>query len=208
MSPSELAELRRKKRNAKTYRYQKAARTRLRTELLASRGGRCETCGYDVAAWALEFHHRDAGSKEFAVSRFGATRARMWSEALKCDLLCANCHRSRHLPAPANPDNATIESRRRTKRRAIAHLGGHCVGCGAVVPAPAFEFHHLDSRTKEFAVSHDGITRRWDKIEAELAKCVLLCANCHREVHAGVRRIGEGDGPYETRTDPLHKRCA
>ncbi|MHB8631758.1 MAG: hypothetical protein ACYC9W_07515, partial [Candidatus Limnocylindria bacterium] len=69
-----------------------------------------------------------------------------------------------------------------------------------MVAAPLFEFHHLDARTKSFAISHDGITRRWEKIEAELAKCVLLCANCHRETHAGLRSftddraLGEASG--------------
>ena len=87
-------------------------------------------------------------------------------------------------------------------------MGGSCVGCRLREPVDALEFHHLDPRTKEFGISTEGIPRRWDKIEAELAKCVLLCANCHREVHAGVRRLSEADGPYETATDPLHKRCA
>ncbi|TMF66513.1 MAG: hypothetical protein E6I20_03900 [Chloroflexi bacterium] len=55
-----------------------------------------------------------------------------------------------------------------------------------------FEFHHLDSTTKNFGISEDGIARSWEKTEQELQKCVLLCANCHREVHAGARRIEEG----------------
>ena len=61
----------------------------------------------------------------------------------------------------------------------------------AVVPDSLFEFHHLSARTKEFAISHDGISRRWEKTVAELAKCVLLCANCHRETHAGLRSFGD-----------------
>ena len=40
---------------------------------------------------------------------------------------------------------------------------------------------------KDFAISADGILRSWAKIEAELARCVLRCANCHRETHAGLR---------------------
>ena len=35
--------------------------------------------------------------------------------------------------------------------------------------------------------SRDGLSRRWEAIAAELLACVMLCANCHREIHAGVR---------------------
>jgi 5-methylcytosine-specific restriction endonuclease McrA len=188
---AELAELRRKKRNAKTYRYQKKMRAGLRAALLASRGNACQDCGYDRVAAALEFHHRDPRSKDFTLSGVSTSPARIWAEASKCDLVCANCHRRRHLAVQTSTDDAVVRSRRETKRRAVALLGGRCAGCAAVVPHPLFEFHHLDARTKDFAISHDGISRRWEKTQAELAKCVLLCANCHRETHAGLRSFTE-----------------
>lgn len=97
-----------------------------------------------------------------------------------------------------------VESRRRTKQRAVKLLGGRCRGCAKAVPVAAFEFHHLDAGTKDFAISADGVPRRWERIAAELDKCVLLCANCHREVHAGIRELiddgllglAERPGPY------------
>ena len=48
----------------------------------------------------------------------------------------------------------------------------------------ALEFHHPDPMTKEFNIS-DRITS-FEAIRAELDKCHLLCANCHREVHDGL----------------------
>lgn len=205
LSSAELLEVRRQRRNAKTYRYQKEQRKSRKAELIEARGGRCEECGYAQAPTALEFHHRSAGTKEFQISSGNVSRARSWAEAAKCDLLCANCHRRRHLAAEARRDDRAFRSRRDTKRRAVALLGGRCAGCGAVVPEPLFEFHHRDPRTKDFAVSHDGIIRPWPKIEAELAKCVLLCANCHRETHAGLRSadrgwsLSEAAGAYRVR---------
>jgi hypothetical protein len=202
LAPGELVEHRRKRRNAKTYRYQKKKRVELKTELIAMRGGRCEQCGYSAATAALEFHHRDAGSKEFQISYGSVSRKRLWAEALKCDLLCANCHRLRHLSVPKDGERNTVQLRRERKRTAVLMLGGACRGCRLEFPARLFEFHHLDARTKDFAISADGILRSWEKIEAELAKCVLLCANCHRETHAGLRSvsdsrtIGEALGSY------------
>lgn len=48
------------------------------------------------------------------------------------------------------------------------------------------DFHHLDPTQKDFVVSEmiNKVGRK--KIEEELAKCVCLCANCHRKVHAGI----------------------
>jgi hypothetical protein len=203
LGSADLAELRRKKRNVKTYRYQKKTRARLRAELLTSRGNACADCGYHRAAAALEFHHRDRRSKAFTLSSVSTKPQRIWAEAAKCDLVCANCHRRRHLSLQGPTDDPVVRSRRETKRRAVALLGGLCAGCAGVFPEPLFEFHHLDARTKDFAISHDGITRRWEKTEAELAKCVLLCTNCHRETHAGLRtfmsdhRGGEGPAAHE-----------
>ena len=68
-------------------------------------------------------------------------------------------------------------------------MGSVCYCCDREGPLSLFEFHHWDSQVKDFGISADGLSRRWDKIAAELEKCVMLCANCHREVHAGAREI-------------------
>jgi hypothetical protein len=51
------------------------------------------------------------------------------------------------------------------------------------------EFHHLDPGLKEFQLSHNGATRSLARSRAEARKCILLCANCHREVEAGIRAL-------------------
>ena len=156
------------------------------------RGGRCESCGYEGVPGALEFHHRDASSKEFEIGNSSASRSRRLIEAAKCDLLCANCHRARHVSLESADDSHIVRIRRRMKQRAVILLGSRCAGCVGTFPARAFEFHHLDARTKAFSISADGILRPWVEVEAELRKCVLLCANCHRVVHRLLREAIRG----------------
>src|SRR5213078_103359 len=79
--------------------------------------------------------------------------------------------------------------RRVRKARAVALMGNTCHTCERGGPSKLFEFHHRNAAEKLFGISEDGIMRDWAKVLAELAKCVMLCANCHREVHAGVRTL-------------------
>jgi len=69
---------------------------------------------------------------------------------------------------------------------AIEYKGGKCQKCGYSVCSDALEFHHANSSGKDFSISEKGYTRSWNRVKEELDKCMLLCANCHREVHAQV----------------------
>ena len=77
------------------------------------------------------------------------------------------------------------EWRRRTKQRAVEYKGGKCVLCGYNKWAGSMVFHHLDEN-KAFGIGEKGNTRAWNKMIIELDKCVILCLNCHQEVHAGI----------------------
>jgi hypothetical protein len=181
--------IRRRRRGKSWVRYQRKRRRERKRRLVELRGGRCEDCGYDATVAALEFHHRDSLTKEFSLGNFTGSWERLLREAGKCDLVCANCHRRRH--AAMWPGTAKSLSK---KLRAIELMGGVCSGCRGDVPTVALEFHHLDAAEKDFGISRDGMKRPWEAILAELAKCVMLCANCHREVHAGARRVERQGG--------------
>jgi hypothetical protein len=190
---SELTEYRRARRNAKTYRWQKRHRLSRKVQIVIERGGRCVDCGYSVCLAALEFHHRDPSGKEFGLGKFSGSLARFRAEAAKCDLVCANCHRRRHAALEAlDHAHPVVKHRRLRKLRAVAYMGSACHGCGITDIPALFEFHHRDATQKDFGLSEHGIPRSWSKTVAELAKCVMLCANCHREVHAGVRVLDQG----------------
>jgi len=65
-------------------------------------GGKCSKCGYDKNLAAFDFHHREPSEKVFEVKMKNLTGAwtqdEILEETLKCDLLCANCHRELHSP--------------------------------------------------------------------------------------------------------------
>jgi hypothetical protein len=69
------------------------------------------------------------------------------------------------------------------KKQAIAHMGGKCVDCGYIGHYAAYDFHHEGDKEFEWTKLR---LRSWESITNELAKCVLLCAICHRIRHAGV----------------------
>jgi hypothetical protein len=85
--------------------------------------------------------------------------------------------------------NAVAKRRKRIKEMAIAYKGGRCCICGYSKCNSAFDFHHLDEKNKQFGLSVRGLTRSWARTKQELDKCVLVCANCHREVHEGITQL-------------------
>ncbi|HVG21805.1 MAG TPA: HNH endonuclease signature motif containing protein [Blastocatellia bacterium] len=68
---------------------------------------------------------------------------------------------------------------------AVSYKGGCRQICSYDRCFEALEFHHLDPTQKDFGISKKGYTRSWEKVKNEIDKCLLLCANCHREFHAG-----------------------
>lgn len=85
---------------------------------------------------------------------------------------------------------AVSKWRRRVKLKLIEEAGGRCRVCGYDRYQGALHFHHLDPTEKEFIISRK-VTRSFDEIRREAAKCVLLCGNCHAEVEAGLVRLEE-----------------
>lgn len=84
---------------------------------------------------------------------------------------------------------AVAKRRKMIKDKAIAYLGGKCNFCGYDRCFSALDFHHIDEKTKSFGLSQRGLTRSWERTRQELKKCVLVCANCHREIHAGLLQL-------------------
>lgn len=82
--------------------------------------------------------------------------------------------------------DAVIDIRRRNKIRLVEYKGGKCERCGYDKCIDALEFHHLNPEEKDFGLSC-GDTRNFEKLKNEVDKCIMVCANCHREIHAEER---------------------
>jgi hypothetical protein len=184
----------RARRERRRAQYRRALTKRRRTrkrQLVEEFGGMCIECGYSRCLEALQFHHRDAATKAFSLGNFSGSLSVLRGEAEKCDLLCANCHRLRHVPAETDL-LANVALRRKKKNMAVEHFGGICRGCGLLFLPSVFEFHHWNAAEKEFEIATRGMGRSWPALVAELSKCVMLCANCHCEVHFGELRLERG----------------
>lgn len=82
-----------------------------------------------------------------------------------------------------------VAKRRKTMRKqVVAYKGGSCELCGYNSCIDALDLHHRIASQKEFGISAGGFSRSWERIKIEADKCVLLCANCHREIHAGYKQ--------------------
>lgn len=81
---------------------------------------------------------------------------------------------------------SVIKKRRKIKQFAIEYKGGKCKICGYDRCVAAMHFHHLDSSKKNFNISQYGYSRSWEKVRPEIDKCILVCANCHSEIHEGL----------------------
>jgi 5-methylcytosine-specific restriction endonuclease McrA len=69
----------------------------LKKEIIKEMGGKCQYCGYDKFAGALEFHHIDATTKDFTISNLlRCNSEKIREEVKKCALLCSNCHKELH----------------------------------------------------------------------------------------------------------------
>jgi len=81
----------------------------------------------------------------------------------------------------------TLSRMRKLKSQMIDYKGGCCVRCGYDKYQGALDFHHLDPNEKDFNPSHLKRYKFDETVKSELDKCILVCANCHRELHHEIK---------------------
>jgi hypothetical protein len=144
----------------------------------------------------MDFDHRDPTRKSFRLTSGGAmltSIARLEDEIAKCDVVCANCHRVRtwrrqqaDLETHRLHEPSDELQRKRRYWRQQARLQDSlkrvpCADCGSIYPTVAMDFDHRDRRSKRYTVSRMIGRAGTAAILAEVAKCDIVCANCHRD---------------------------
>jgi ribosomal protein L30E len=85
--------------------------------------------------------------------------------------------------------SAVIKRRKKVRQILINDAGGKCTNCKYNKCMSALTFHHKNPSRKKFGLSSRGLTRSLKSMRKEAKKCILLCHNCHSEVHANLIQV-------------------
>ena len=86
---------------------------------------------------------------------------------------------------PEGKGNDAALIRRLIKKKAVKYKGNKCYCCNQQYPLVVYDFHHLDPFQKDFSLGDKTSTVKWEKVQIEIDKCILVCANCHRQIPNG-----------------------
>ena len=98
----------------------------------------------------------------------------------------------------AKGNEAVKKWREQLKIRMVQSMGGKCCVCGYNKTNKALAFHHLDPSKKELSFGKIMANpQKWETIVIELRKCILVCHNCHAEIHAFVTKIPDNPPKFD-----------
>lgn len=152
----------------------------------------CADCGGQFKPYQMDFDHRDPSTKSFNVMAGRAmlmSTRRVLAEVAKCDIVCVNCHRLRTRDAERSrvrrritgPVQTAKLQRWRDQAAMLAELRNvPCADCGGLFEPCAMDFDHTDATAKRHTVTRMVGRASTEAILAEVAKCDIVCANCHR----------------------------
>ena len=88
----------------------------------------------------------------------------------------------------SNSNDTKYFWRKVIRHRIVESFGSKCICCGNSFEDCCYDVHHINPEEKELTLSRGNFNgaKSWLRIRDELKKCVLVCANCHRLIHAGI----------------------
>ena len=135
----------------------------------------CADCIKNFPSVCMEFDHVRPGKRMNLAGMGNFKRKHVASEVALCEVVCCNCHRVRTF-ARLVP---TTNKRLLTFRQKVAELkAAPCTDCGDCFHHAAMDFDHV--RGEKFKEVSAMWSYLWARVLEEVAKCDLVCANCHR----------------------------
>lgn len=96
---------------------------------------------------------------------------------------------NRHSSNPLSGYEILKRRRHKIKEALVEYKGGKCEICGYNKCIAALDFHHINPKKKDFNIAQTTSYKNMNILKSEIDKCILVCANCHREIHAGLTKI-------------------
>ncbi len=170
--------------------YKVQIKSRVRERCLVTAGiinslkkGPCTDCKKSFPPFCMDFDHV-RGEKNFDVGDMKShSRKAVLAEITKCDLVCARCHRVR---TDGRKPELTLPWKVRLRAKFDALKVPPCLDCRGTFPPAAMEFDHV--RGEKLASLGNMFGLAWHRVMAEVAKCDLVCACCHR-LRTEARRV-------------------
>lgn len=166
--------------NGDTIRQKENERRRANVKRIAAfKAGPCTDCGNTFPSICMEFDHIDGQKTKCIAQMLNSSETVLLAELSHCELVCSCCHRSR------------TRSRQHQRELSASTLSWiidelkeqPCEACGVSFSTECMDFDHIDPTTKSMKISslrNLSAINNLHVLLSEVAKCRLLCANCHR----------------------------
>jgi hypothetical protein len=162
-----------------------------RNDAGSGRRGKCKACMN--AAIALRLSAKDS-EDQVRLKAYHAQKSREWYQRTKANA-----------PERLKERNRYCASRRVAKKAEwVQKFGGTCSHCHQAHPDCVFEFHHVNGAEKEKTPAQ-LFMRSDEVIAAELSKCIMLCANCHRIEHDRLNYADHGRRKLVGKPEPKQR---
>lgn len=108
-----------------------------------------------------------------------------YSKKTTCSKLCRSEFKKRYFKDRKYNYDSLVDWRIKNKKKSVEYKGGKCIVCGYNKCLSALEFHHVNPKEKDFSISTYK-NKKFEDLKKELDKCVLVCSNCHKEIHESI----------------------
>mgnify|MGYP001009485643 CR=1 FL=1 len=136
----------------------------------------CLDCNNIFLPVCMDFDHINKDKSNYVSCLKSGNIAKLIAEIKKCELVCANCHRIRTASRRPNKNKNKTIAKFRIFINKIKM--SPCMDCNNCFPPEAMDFDHVMG--EKLSCISNMICKNKNIVMEEIAKCELVCANCHR----------------------------